>query len=124
MSITKPCLTVKDLPGYESAKVWWRSRTPQERDSGISYNLDKITPIRSIVVPVPFQGCITVSVSSMAIHKQRVVNVSKRQVNSLRDLFLSESHKGWRVVSLKDKVVFTRGGELDLWVARHQEHGL
>lgn len=124
MSITKPCLTVKDLPGYEDAKIWWRSRSPQERNSGISYNLDTISPIRSITVPVPFCGRIVVSVSSMTSHRQRVVNVSKRQIATLRDLFLLQGHKGWRVIQKSDKVVFTRGGEIHAWADLHALDGL
>ena len=124
MSITKKCTKVNELPGYQEAKAWWRSRTPQERDSGISFNLDGITPIRSIIVPVPFCGRITVSVSSMTRHKQRVVNVSKRQVNSLRDLFSLPGHKGWRVIQKPDKVIFTRGGEIHIWRELHSLDGL
>ena len=115
MKNNRQCLTVKDLPGYEKAKLWWRSRTPQERNSGISYNLDTISPIRSITVPVPFQGVVVVSVSSMTSHKQSVVKVSKRQLNSLRDLFSLPGHKGWRVLQGKNRVVFIRGGEIHVW---------
>ena len=80
MSITKKCTKVNELPGYEEAKLWWRSRTPQERDSGISYNLDGLTPIRSIVIPKPFQGRIKVFVTSHRSYRERIINVSKRQL--------------------------------------------
>ena len=124
MSITKKCTKVNELPGYEEAKLWWRSRSPQERNSGISYNLDTISPIRSITVPVPFCGRIVVSVSSMTSHKQRVVNVSKRQIATLRDLFSLPGHKGWRVIQKPDKVIFTRGGEIHAWADLHALDGL
>ena len=96
----------------EKAKLWWRSRTPQEKEAGIDAWLDKITPIVCITVPTPFCGLIEVFITSMRGRKQFQVKVSKRALIQLRDLFLSPSRKKWRAVVNPKCVCFIHGGEI------------
>lgn len=94
------------------AKVWWRSRTPEERESGIDAWLDKITPIVCITVPVPFCGVVEVFSTSMKRSRKITVKVSKRAYLSLKGLFLNPSLKKWRVKVYPKAVLFFHGGEL------------
>ena len=93
-------------------KTWWRSRTPEERESGLAPHLYKMTSTSMIEVPVPFCGHIEVFVFSMGRTKQRHVKVSKRQVLLLRDLFRSPDRKKWTVQKGKDCVQFWHNGRL------------
>jgi hypothetical protein len=96
----------------QDAKLWWRSRTPEEREAGLAPWLDKITPLIFITVPVPFCGLVEVFSSSMTGRRQRYVKVSKRALEHLRDLFLNPDSKKWTVKKYPDKIIFFRGGEL------------
>lgn len=100
---------------FEKWKFWWRSRTPEEKDSGLSAWLDKVTPICCITVPVPFCGVIEVFITSMRGRKQFQVKVSKRALIQLRDLFLCPSQKKWTVKKDSRGIHFLHGGELRRW---------
>ena len=96
----------------EAAKLWWRSRTPEEREAALAPHLDKITPIVCITVPVPFCGLIEVFISSMRGREQFQVKVSKRALAKLRDLFSCPSSKKWRAKTYPKAVCFYHGGEI------------
>lgn len=93
-------------------KMWWRSRTPEERESGLAPHLYKITSTTLIEVPMPFGGLIEVFIFSMGRTKHRVVKVGKRQVQLLRDLFLSPSTKKWKVQKRETCIQFWHDGKL------------
>jgi hypothetical protein len=102
-------------PAIERARLWWRSRTPEEKEAGISAWMDKITPIVCITVPKPFCGRIEVFISGMRKSSRKEVNVSERALIKLRDLFLEPSKKKWRAVRRDKCVQFIHGGELRKW---------
>lgn len=96
----------------ETWREWWRTRSPEEKEAGLAPHLYQITPLCLIEVPVPFCGRIEVFIFSLGRTKHRVVSVSKRQIDLLRDLFLSPNRKKWTVKKEKDCVQFWRGGQV------------
>ena len=97
---------------FDTWKTWWRSRSPEERDSGLAPHLYKITPTSMIEVPLPFCGHIEVFIFSMGRTKHRVVKVSKRQIGLLRDLFICPEAKNWTVLRGETFVRFWHNSKL------------
>jgi len=112
MSITKPCLTVKDLPGYEQARLWWRSRLPEERTLLLSTKEYLFFPNIVLVVPVPLQGYMTVRLIQGDVVKEREVRLGIKQIERLRVLYKKANQKGWTIRSVKGAIEFIRVGRV------------
>ena len=112
MSITKKCTKVNELPGYEQARLWWRSRLPEEKTAILTSKEYLFFPNIAIVVPVPLQGYITVIRTNENFREEINISLRTKQTELLRRFYLKANQKGWVVQRGKDSVVFVRPGRV------------
>ena len=112
MSRNLQCTKVSDLPGYEQAKLWWRSRTPEEKKAVLSTQGYLFFPTIVITVPVPLQGYITIKRTNDGYENEVTVLLGTKQIERMRNFYKKCSQKGWMVSSGKDGVTFTRPGRV------------
>ena len=112
MSRNLQCTKVSDLPGYEQAKLWWRSRTPEEKKAVLSTQGYLFFPTIVITVPVPLQGYITIKRTNDGYENEVTVLLGTKQIERMRIFYKKCNQKGWTVRSGKGSVIFTRPGRV------------
>ena len=112
MSRNLQCKKVSDLPVYEQARLWWRSRTPEEKKAVLTTQGYLFFPTIVIAVPVPLQGYITVKRINDGYENEVTVLLSTKQVERMRNFYKKCNQKGWTIRNEKDSVVFTRPGRV------------
>ena len=103
---------MSDLPGYEQAKLWWRSRTPEEKKAVLTTQGYLFFPTIVITVPVPLQGYILIRWTNDGFDLERTVVLGTKQIERMRTFYKRCNQKGWTVKATKEAVTFTRAGRV------------
>lgn len=112
MSITKPCLKVSDLPGYEQARLWWRARLPGEKTLLLDTQRYLFFPNIVLVLPVPLQGYMVVRLIRGDLIEERRVALSSKRIDKLRNLYKTANKKGWTIKAVRGGLEFIRPGRV------------
>ena len=95
MSRKTQCKKVNELPGYEQARSWWRSRLPEEKSVFIPTEKYLFYPTITLRLPVPLQGYLAVRKELMGISEETTVILGSEQIDRLRNLYKKGNAKGW-----------------------------
>lgn len=112
MSRNGQCKKVSELPGYEQARLWWRSRTPEEKSSLLSTQRYLFFPAIILELPVPLQGYLVMKKRLNEHVTERTVLLGNKQVDRLRHLYKTANKKGWTVQQDKGLIRFVRPGRV------------